>query len=235
MLPVPVFLKAISLSAIALTLGSAPLSAAEVSLQGEGKVQYTPDSVRLQFTARAEAGAAKDARKEVARTVEKWNRKIAPYRKDLADYTDATLSLYSYTRPSPGDNQEPVPVNVASQSIGFELREDTRLLNPILAIAQELELNYHLGDESFFHASEQALEKDALARAIEDARDRCRFVAEKLDKRCGEVKTINVNSSHAPRPMMMAAEASSRGDKSSVSAVGTREITASVSATFELD
>ena len=47
-------------------------------------------------------------------------------------------------------------------------------------------------------------------------------------------KTISINSGHSPRPMMMSAEAAGRTDKA-VSSVGPREVSASVSASFELD
>lgn len=230
----PVFLRVSAVAAATLALYSTPLAAGEVNLQGEGSVQYTPDSVRLQFTARAEATDAEAAREDIARTMQEWNRRIEPHRSGLDDYDDATLSLSSYTRPPRDDNSDPEPVTVVSQTIRFELQGDMAKLNPVLDIARDIGLNYHLGDNSFFHSNEDKLEKQALSLAIEDALDRCQFVAKKLDQECGEVKSISINSGHTPRPMMMSAEASGRSDKS-VSSIGAREISASVSASFELD
>ena len=230
----PDFLRVPGITAAALALFSAPLAAGEVNLQGEGKVQYTPDSARLQFTARAEATEASEAREQVVRTMKQWNRRIRPHHAELDAYDDSMLSLSSYTRPPRQNDGQPVPVTVVSQTIRFELRGNLEPLNPVLDIARDLGFNYHLGDGNFFHSDEAGLEKQALALAIEDARERCRFVADKLDRTCGDVQTININSSHSPRPMMMSAEASGRADKS-VSSVGPREVSASVSASFELD
>jgi len=205
--------------------------AGEVTLTGEGSVRYEPDSARLRFTASAEHPLAQKATERVAELMKQWRDGISSYRDQLSDYSDASLNLYTRTLPAREQGKDAEQRAVASQTISFSIH-DLDLLNPLLQQAQSLGLDYHLGPQQFFHSDEAGMEQEALARAIADARARCRFVASQLDQTCGEVVTINVNGGHSPVPMMMA-EAKTMSD--TVSSVGEREIRASVSATFELE
>lgn len=204
--------------------------AGEVGLSGEGKVTYTPDSARLQFTASAERPDTASATREVRETMTQWREAIADYRDQLVGYSDASLTLYQRPLPVEKRDQPPETIAVASQTVSFEIH-DLSLLNPILEQAQKLGMNYHLGQQQFFHSDETTLRRQALAQAIADARDQCEFVASELGRTCGQVETININQNGGPRPMMMEARASS----DSVSDVGPRELSASVIATFTLE
>lgn len=206
-------------------------NAGEVSLTGEGAVNYTPDSARLQFTATAEDNLPANASDKVNRMMSQWRSAIVAYRDRLNEYNDADLNLYTRMIPAPARGDEPRQRAVASQTVSFTIA-DLALLNPLLAQAQKLGMDYHLGAGNFFHSDENGLQKQALARAIADAKARCEFVAGELDMACGEVVAININGGHRPIPMMRA-EASSAGD--AVSSVSDRELQASVSATFKLD
>ncbi len=93
-------------------------------------------------------------------------------------------------------------------------------------------MDYNVGPHQFFHSDESGLRKQALAGAIADAKARCEFVARELDKQCGEVININVDGGHQP-PVPMMAEMRATSD--AVSEVGSRELQARVSATFELE
>ena len=224
--------------AVALTVGvlagaMAPLAATagEVTLNGEGSVRYTPDSARLQFTANAEHALSEKATQQVADAMRDWRTAIEPYRDQLDDYTDASISLYTRQLPVRDNSKEREARAVASQTVSFTI-DDLELLNPLIDHAQDIGLQYHLGSHQFFHSEEAELEKQALANAIEDAKDRCQFVASQLNKTCGEVVSININSGHQPITMMRA-EVKSASD--TISSIGPREVSASVNATFSLD
>lgn len=219
------FLLTLALMAPGLSL------AGEVTLTGEGSVRYEPDSARLQFTASAEHSLPQKATERVAELMQQWREGISSYRDQLREYTDATVNLYTRTLPAQERGEEAQKQAIASQTISFSIN-DLTLLNPLLQQAQAVGLDYHLGPHQFFHSDETGMEQEALARAIADAKARCKFVASQLDQTCGDVVTININGGHRPVPMMMA-EAKSMSD--TVSSVGEREIQASVSATFELD
>ncbi|XKH00419.1 SIMPL domain-containing protein [Marinobacter nauticus] len=226
-------LGTLMLAAGVLGTAALPLTAAagEVSLNGEGTVNYTPDSARLQFTASAEHERPEKASEQVAEAMKQWRRAIRPYRDELKDYSDANLTLYTRRLPVRDNNEKPETRAVASQTVSFTIA-DLELLNPLIDQAQKIGLQYHLGPQQFFHSDETELEKQALARAIQDARERCQFVANQLEQRCGEVVSLSVDGGHRPVTMMRA-EASSGGD--AISSIGPREINASVSATFKLD
>ncbi|WP_166265091.1 SIMPL domain-containing protein [Marinobacter caseinilyticus] len=219
------------------SLGAAILSVAslshagEVSLTGEGSVQYTPDRARLQFTATSEDTSAERASRQVNDKMVAWNQAIADYRAQLDDYSDARLALYTRTLPASDRSEEPQQRAVASQSVSFVVTE-LSLLNPLLAAAQNLGMEYHLGGQQFFHSDEADLKRQALAAAIADAKAQCQFIAQELAQQCGEVKTLNVNGGGRPIPMMMA---EARNGGGAVSEIGPRELQVSVSATFELE
>ncbi|WP_092009360.1 SIMPL domain-containing protein [Marinobacter daqiaonensis] len=227
--------KAMGLVVAALALLPTVSVAAEVTLTGESRVQYVPDSARLEFTITAENASATRAAEEVHSTMEQWREGIAGYRDQLVNYRDADAHLYR-RQMSPGprqndSNSQEETVAVASQTITFEI-DDLELLNPLLEQAQSLGMNYHLGSHQFFHSKQAQLEQQALAGAIRSARSRCEFAARQLDMQCGKVKTLDLQGGYRPEPMMMAESA--RSDSNTVSDIGRREITASVSATFSM-
>ncbi len=222
----------ITASAAAWTLLLSPLAlAGEVSLTGQGSVQYTPDSVRLQFTASAEHPSAETATSQVSSTLARWNDAIEPYRDQLDAYTDAELTLYTRHLPTERDGQGPDQRAVASQTVSFTT-DDLDLLNPLIGAAQDLGMEYHLGPHQFYHSNEAAFQREALALALADARSRCDFVASEMDMDCGAVKSLNINDGGGPVPMMMS---EARDGGMAVSAVGAREVQVTVSATFELE
>lgn len=205
--------------------------AGEVSLSGQASVKYTPDSARLQFTANAEHNLPEQATRRVNEQMEQWRERISGFRDQLEAYSDASVNLYSRSIPSRERDQKPEKMAVASQTVSFTI-DDLSLLNPILEQAQALGMDYNLGPHQFFHSDESSLRKQALAGAIADARARCEFVANELDRQCGEVINISINDGHQP-PVPMMAEM--RASSDTVSDVGPRELTARVSATFELE
>jgi uncharacterized protein YggE len=214
-----------------LTLLPLGVMAGEVSLSGQASVKYTPDSARLQFTANAEHSLPETATRRVNEQMEQWRDGISDYRDQLGSYSDASVNLYSRSIPTQERGQEPEKVAVASQTVSFTI-DDLSLLNPILRQAQALGMDYNLGQHQFFHSDESSLRKQALAGAIADARARCEFVANELDKQCGEVININIDGGYQPPvPMMTEMRASS----DPVSDVGPRELTSRVSATFDLE
>ena len=204
--------------------------AGEVSLSGTASVSYQPDSVRLQVSATAEEDSARAAVNKVNDTLEQWRKGIKPFRQSLNDYSDASLSQYSRTLPSPDRGEPPRTRSVARQTISFSL-DDLSLLNPVIEQVQALGLEYRLGPDQFFHSREAELRRQALAGAIADAKSRCEFVAEQLDQTCGDVVSISVGDHHPPRPMM----AEMRSASGPVDSVGPRDIEVSVQATFELE
>lgn len=224
---------AMVLAATVLAASALPMTAlaGEVSLSGEGSVKYVPDSARLQFTANAEHNLPEKASEQLTATMTQWRKAIQGMRDRLNDYSDANVTLYTRTLPVQERGQQPERLAVASQTVSFAIN-DLELLNPLLEQAQKIGLQYHLSDHQFFHSDEETLQRQALAGAIDDARSRCAFVAQQLDKTCGEVITINVNGGHRPVPMMMA---EARASSDTVSNIGPREIQASVNATFTLD
>lgn len=220
---------------IALPAGIALADPAEVTLSGEGQVRYVPDSARLSFTVNAEHEDSDKAVSKVRGDMERWRESIADIRNQLVDYNDASAHLYQrqvYPRRENGESGEPTTIAVASQTVSFELH-DLTLLNTVLSKAQELGMNYNLGQHQFFHSDEEKFQQEALAKAIANARDRCQFAAEQLDMDCADVKSLNLQSSGGG-PVMMRMQESAAASADTVSEVGPRDINATVQATFTM-
>lgn len=221
-----------------LTLLPAQALSADVSLTGEGQVRYVPDSARLSFTISAEHPDSEQALEQVRSTMAQWREAIGDIRDQLVDYTDASARLYQRQQQPPrpvsdgSNNDEPVTTAVASQTVSFELH-DLQLLNPVLEKAQSLGMNYSLDQHQFFHSDEESLQREALAKAIRNARERCRFAATQLDMTCGEIKSLDLHSSGGGPVRMRMSEASAAAD--TVSEVGPREVSATVQATFAME
>ncbi|MFC4260520.1 SIMPL domain-containing protein [Marinobacter lacisalsi] len=219
---------------IAMPTGHALAAPAEVSLSGEGQVRYVPDSARLNFTVSAENTDSDQALSKVRAVMEQWRESIAEIRSELVDYSDASAHLYQrqrYPQRDNGDSGEPRTIAVASQAVSFEIH-DLNLLNRVLTKAQNLGMNYNLSQHQFFHSNEETLQREALAKAIANARERCQFAAEQLDMDCGEIKSLNLQSSGGGPVLMRMQESSAVAD--TVSQVGPREISATVQATFTM-
>lgn len=205
--------------------------AGEVNITGEGSVEYQPDQVRLQLTARAEKPTSETATQSVKQAVSQWEKASGKLRDTFEKYDSANLQLYTrHPRPTPDDSKKPESVTVASQTIRFVLTDLNRL-NPVLQAAQASGLEYNLTDGSFFHTSQDKLQQEALGLAIDDARHQCEFIAQRLSQTCGEVKTISTGSNRGPVPMMMSQRSAKTGP---VTAIGPREIKMNVNATFEI-
>ncbi|MAM00538.1 MAG: hypothetical protein CL583_19050 [Alteromonadaceae bacterium] len=205
--------------------------AGTVTLNGEGTVHFQPDAVRFELTAQARGDSAAAARQAVGKRVTKWQDQADDLLGKLQNYDDSQVTLHEVRVYD--DNGRPTEDYYfeASQSVRFNLTE-LALLNSVIEAADAADLTYNLTQDSYYATQSNELKSAALAAAIQDAQARCRFVAEKLDARCGEVETLRVlDQGGFPRPVMRAMDARAE----SVSKVGDREISASVEASFKLD
>ena len=218
-----------ALGAIAVAASGTAL-AGTLSLNGEGIVKYVPDSVQLQFTAREEGATVKDARSKVAQDIATWENQARSLRSQLKDYSTATLGVYSRPETDRQGNSTGRQVMVATQTVSFTL-PDLEKLEAVLAAANHAGLSYQLNQQDFFSSNEKALRQQALAAAVEDAREQCRFIAGKLDRGCGEVDALEV-SDQGPRPMarMMTMKAESGPAVS----IGQESLSVRVHAVFKL-
>jgi|GEM_PF-239030 len=211
---------------------TAAAETAELNLTGTGQVEYQPDSARLSFVARAENSDAAKATELVNRTIQQWRKRTASLRSSLEDYSDASVQLYTQQQPPMKEDQEPQSINIARQTVQFEIR-DLKLLNELLETAQALGMNYSLQADDFFHSKEDAFAREALGLAIDDARATCAFTANRVGMTCGPLKSMSLmNGGGRPYPKMEMMRASDSGP---VTSSGTREVSVEVSATFILE
>lgn len=205
--------------------------AGTVTLTGEGKVHFVPDAARFFLSTQTRGDTAREARAAAGSRVTAWEQAVGQVMGKLQDYDDSMLAVREVTKHD--DHGKPTNKRFfeASQTIRFSLT-DLDHLNKVIASAEQAGLSYHLSEDSYFPTQRKELEQAALAAAIEDAKARCAFIAQRLGGRCGSVETLRVlDQGHYPRPMATAMDRS----RESVIHIGDREITATVEASFELN
>lgn len=204
--------------------------AGTVSLTGEGSVKYAPDSVHLSFTASAEAPTVSAAQAETSREIQTWETQIKPERHKLSDYSTAQVGVYTRRQTDDQGHDTGKTMVVATQTVTFTLH-DLKLLDTLLGAANTAGFRYQLTPADFFAADASGLQKQALAAAIKDAQEQCKFIAHQLGRQCGSVDTLDVNS-QGPRPLMMKMSAVSNAQPSVT--VGEQSLKVNVRATFKL-
>lgn len=215
---------------LAMALAS-PAAAGALTLTGEGQVQYLPDAVHFELGTQTRADSAAAARAAAGERIDAWHEAIGGLRQELEEYDDSQIRITEVVDYDDQGRPTDKRFFLASQTVRFNLK-NLELLNQVIAAAEKANLSYQLNENSYYASRSAELENAALAAAIDDAKARCVFVADRLQRRCGKVETLRVlDQGRQPRPMMMDMNRS----KESVSRVGEREISASVEATFALD
>lgn len=220
-----------AIACVLFVMASPVALAGTVSLTGEGTVHFTPDAARFMLNAQARAGSAAAARQAVGERIDSWEKQAGDLLGKLQDYDDSQVTVHEGRVYDDGGRPTDEYYFEASQSVRFNLT-DLALLNAVIAAAESANLTYNLTQNSYYATQSEELRDAALAAAIGDAQQRCAFVAEKLDARCGAVESLRVlDQGGVPRPLMRAMDSGAE----TVSSVGDRTITATVEASFKLD
>lgn len=206
--------------------------AGTVTVNGEGALTYTPDSVRLQLAAEAQDTTVATTQAQVSARLQAWESAVGRLRSQLQRYNTAQIQIHH--QPVYDERGQPTGAQRvwARQHISFEL-SPLDALNDVLGAVQQAGLTYQLDDHHFFHSKAPALREQALGLAIDDARAQCEFIARRLDQRCGKVESLEV-SDFGPRPVPMMAMAEAKG-AGPVSAIGDRDLRMQVRVVFKLD
>jgi uncharacterized protein YggE len=204
-----------------------------VSVDGYAEIAIPPDKATLRMGVESRADTVQAARDQVADTVARFLKLTR--RLGISDERVATAA--AIVRPDYDWNPQTRERRLLGYTVTRELVVDLTDLEQLGQLTESaLELGVNQVNPPELDTSRRAeLERDALAEAARDARDRARTLAEALDARLGDVRTLQAAASFRP-PMplargMLAAESNSGAETYQA---GQITVTASVTASFDL-
>lgn len=170
-----------------------------VSVSGSGEVAAEPDLAHVTLGVEARKPSMAEARAEVARTVD---RVLALTREMQIDpkHVNATRVQvspeYSW---NDKDRKRVLLGYLVSRQVQVEVR-DLEKLGPLLERAVDAGVN-QVSDPVLDSSKRKSLEREAMSRAVEDARLNAETLARAAGARLGPVRMLNGASSAPPMPM----------------------------------
>jgi uncharacterized protein YggE len=170
-----------------------------VNVSGSGEVAAEPDLAHVTLGVEARKPTMADARAEVARTVDR----VLALTRDLRidpKYVNATRVQvqpeYSWNEK---DRKQVLLGYIVSRQVQVELR-DLEQLGPLLERAVDAGVN-QVNDPMLDSSKRKALEREAMTKAVQDARLNAETLARAAGVKLGPVRTLNGSSSSPPMPM----------------------------------
>lgn len=183
-----------------------------VAVSGQGEIQAEPDLAHVTLGVEARKPKLEEARAEVARTIDAVLKLTRDLKIDQTLVRSTRINVQPEYNWDANARERNLIGYYVSRQVEIELR-DLEKLGQLLERATDLGVN-QLGDPRLDSSKRRDLERQALAKAVEDARANAEAVAKTAGARLGPVRTISANSGYVPPPMpmrgkvMMAMEAS---------------------------
>jgi uncharacterized protein YggE len=235
--------RCVTAYALLLALGllpATPACAAEpeartVSVSGQGEVRAEPDraTVTLGVLARESSlGAARTAANRVLTALLELTRRLQIPSSAVRSTRLSVNPEYNWDTPQHARQ-------LTGYSVQRQLVVDLRDLEQLGELLEQgVSAGANLVSEPVLDSSRRAeLEREALARAVEDARRNAAVLAAALDARVGPVRSVAMTGTAVPPPlpMMRAALASApRGEAPQTYQLGELSFSAGVTASFDL-
>jgi uncharacterized protein YggE len=183
-----------------------------VAVSGQGEIQAEPDLAHVTLGVESRKPKLEEARAEVARTIDAVLKLTRDLKIDQTLVRSTRINVQPEYNWDANARERNLIGYYVSRQVEIELR-DLEKLGQVLERATDLGVN-QLGDPRLDSSKRRDLERQALAKAVEDARANAETVAKTAGARLGPVRTISANSGYVPPPMpmrgkvMMAMEAS---------------------------
>jgi uncharacterized protein YggE len=205
-----------------------------VSVSGQGEVAAQPDMARVTLGIEARRPTLAEARGTVTSTVD---RVLALTRELKIDpkYVNATrLQVQPEYNWNEKDRKRVLLGYVVSRQVEVELR-DLDQLGPLLERAVDAGAN-QVGDAALDSSRRKELERQAMALAVQDARQNAEVLAHAAGVQLGAVRSLNASASPPPMPMYrMAADMAAAAPRPEATyQAGDMKFAATVSAEYDL-
>ena len=208
-----------------------------VAVSGIGEVSAEPDMAYVTLGVEARRPTMGEARAEVAKAVER----VLALTRDLRidpKYVNATrLQVQPEYSWNEKDRKRVLLGYLVSRQVQVELR-DLEQLGPLLERAVDAGVN-QVSDPMLDSTRRKALEREAMTKAVEDARLNAETLARAAGTKLGAVRTLNGSASAPPMPMyrqtmVMADMAAAAPPPEATYQAGEMKFSANVSAEYDL-
>ena len=194
-----------------------PASAAEaerartIAVSGQGEVQAEPDRALVTLGVESRKPKLEDARAEVTKTVDAVLKLTRDLKIDTKYVQSTRLSVQPEYNWDNTSRERNLIGYFVSRQVEVELR-DLEKLGQLLERATDAGVN-QLGDPRLDSSKRHDFEREALAKAVYDAKLNAEAVAKAAGGKLGNARTIAANSgsSAPPVPMQMKAMAARAG------------------------
>jgi uncharacterized protein len=207
-----------------------------VSVQGQGEVQAEPDRAFITLGVESRKLKLEEARADVARTVDAVLKLTRDMKIDQKLVRSTRMNVQPEYNWDNNARERNLIGYFVSRQIEVELR-DLEKLGQLLERATDLGVN-QLGDPRLDASKRRELEREALAKAVEDARANADIVARASGGKLGSARTISASSGFVPPPMPMArmkvAMAAEAADASQSYQTGQMSFTGTVQIEYDL-
>jgi uncharacterized protein YggE len=170
-----------------------------VSVSGTGEVAAEPDLAHVTLGVEARKPALADARSEVSATVERVLALCKSLGIDPKRVNATRVQIQPEYSWNEKDRKRVLLGYLVSRQVQVELR-DLELLGTLLERAVDAGVN-QVNDPVLDSSRRKDLERDALAKAVEDARLNADTLARAAGASLGPVRTLNGATSSPPVPM----------------------------------
>ncbi len=170
-----------------------------VSVSGIGEVAAEPDLAHVTLGVEARRPTMAEARAEVAKTVDRVLALTRDLKIDPKLVNATRLQVQPEYSWNEKDRQRVLLGYVVSRQVQVELR-DLEQLGPLLERAVDAGVN-QVNDPVLDSSKRKSLEREAMAKAVEDARLNAETLAKAAGVRLGPVRMLNGSSSAPPMPM----------------------------------
>ena len=172
-----------------------------IGVGGQGEVRAEPDRATLTLSVEARKPKLDDARAEVAKTVDAVLKLTRELKIDPKLVHATRINVQPEYNWQAQSNERNLIGYYVSRQVEVELR-DLEKLGQLLERAIDLGVN-QVGDPRLDSSKRQELVREALAKAVVDARQNAEVIAKAAGAKLGNARTINANTEFTPPPMPM--------------------------------
>jgi uncharacterized protein YggE len=170
-----------------------------VSVSGNGEVTAEPDLAQVTLGVEARRPTMAEARAEVAKTVDRVLALTRDLRIDPKLVNATRMQVQPEYSWNDKDRKRVLLGYVVSRQVQVEVR-DLEQLGPLLERAVDAGVN-QVNDPVLDSSKRKSLEREAMAKAVEDARLNAETLAKAAGARLGPVRLLNGSTSGPPMPM----------------------------------
>jgi uncharacterized protein len=172
-----------------------------IMVSGQGEIQAEPDRASVQLGVESRKPKLEEARAEVAKTVEAALKLTRDLKIDPKYVRATRVNVQPEYNWDDKARERHLIGYYVSRQIEIDLR-DLDKLGQLLERAFDLGIN-QVGDPQLDSSKRRELEREALAKAVQDARLNAEAVATAAGARLGSPRTISASSGFVPPPIPM--------------------------------